>query len=75
LSATAKPGLAERSGAISRPSRTSLGTACGKPCRAPRRRRGSVPASSRTGQRRRPFERRRLACSSRFARLPMRGSS
>lgn len=75
LSATAKPGSAKRSGAISRPSRTSLGTGSGRPSRVPRRRRGPVPASSRSGQHRRPCERRRFACSSHFARLPPHGSS
>lgn len=34
-----------------------------------------APASSHSGQHRRPCERARFACSSRFARLPPRGSS
>jgi hypothetical protein len=66
--------IGRHSGAISRPSRTSLGTASAKLCRA-RRRPASFLVRFRMGQPRRPCGRRPCACSGRFARLPMLGSS
>lgn len=73
-STTSKPGSAGRTGAISRPSRTSLGTASEKPSRAPRRHRlrarprllwDNLVVCASAGRVR----------SGRFARLPIPGSS